>query len=135
MSSTLNRDVANFGKKHLFDGCEDTCWNSHQGSPQIITLLFDEAVAVSSFSLTFQGGFVGKECTVSVGSAVEDTAWRLALRFFPKDSNAEQCFLIPEEALPEPVQAFRITFGASTDLYGRITLYSLNVFGQLKSES
>ncbi len=26
----LNRDVTNFGVQHLFDGSEETCWNSHQ---------------------------------------------------------------------------------------------------------
>ncbi|KAH6928821.1 hypothetical protein HPB50_020118 [Hyalomma asiaticum] len=30
VSSVLNRDVSNFGKKHLTDGCRDTCWNSDQ---------------------------------------------------------------------------------------------------------
>lgn len=26
----LNRDVKQFGKKHMFDGNEETCWNSDQ---------------------------------------------------------------------------------------------------------
>ena len=30
MSSTLNRDTKQFGKKFLFDGREETCWNSDQ---------------------------------------------------------------------------------------------------------
>jgi hypothetical protein len=36
VSSVLNRNVKEFGKQFLFDGREDTCWNSDQGSPQII---------------------------------------------------------------------------------------------------
>ena len=32
VSSTLNRDTKQFGKKHLFDDREDTCWNSDQVS-------------------------------------------------------------------------------------------------------
>ena len=28
----LNRDVKQFGKKFLFDGQDDTCWNSDQVS-------------------------------------------------------------------------------------------------------
>ena len=30
VSSVLNRDTREFGKKNLFDGCEETCWNSDQ---------------------------------------------------------------------------------------------------------
>ena len=30
VSSTLNRDVKQFGKKFLFDGDDETCWNSDQ---------------------------------------------------------------------------------------------------------
>ena len=30
VSSVLNRDVKQFGKKFLLDGQDDTCWNSDQ---------------------------------------------------------------------------------------------------------
>ncbi len=30
VSSVLNRDVRHFGKKFMFDGDEETCWNSDQ---------------------------------------------------------------------------------------------------------
>ena len=30
VSSVLNRDTKQFGKSHLFDGDEETCWNSDQ---------------------------------------------------------------------------------------------------------
>ena len=30
VSSTLNKDTRQFGKKYLFDGLEETCWNSDQ---------------------------------------------------------------------------------------------------------
>ncbi|XP_043859429.1 nuclear receptor 2C2-associated protein isoform X3 [Dromiciops gliroides] len=30
VSSVLNRDVKQFGKKHLFDEQDETCWNSDQ---------------------------------------------------------------------------------------------------------
>lgn len=30
VSSVLNRDVKQFGKKHMFDANEETCWNSDQ---------------------------------------------------------------------------------------------------------
>lgn len=31
VSSTLNRDTKQFGKKFLIDGSDETCWNSDQG--------------------------------------------------------------------------------------------------------
>jgi len=30
VSSVLNRDKKQFGKSHMFDGKEDTCWNSDE---------------------------------------------------------------------------------------------------------
>jgi len=30
VSSVLNRDTKQFGKKYLLDGEDDTCWNSDQ---------------------------------------------------------------------------------------------------------
>ena len=30
VSSVLNRDVKQYGKKYMFDGNDDTCWNSDQ---------------------------------------------------------------------------------------------------------
>lgn len=32
VSSTLNNDVKQFGKKYLMDGKDDTCWNSDEVS-------------------------------------------------------------------------------------------------------
>lgn len=30
VSSVLNKDTKQFGKKHLFDGESETCWNSNE---------------------------------------------------------------------------------------------------------
>ena len=38
VSSTLNRDTKQFGKKFLFDGREETCWNSDQVEIDILDL-------------------------------------------------------------------------------------------------
>ena len=38
VSSTLNRDTKQFGKKHLFDDREETCWNSDQVSQNDVLL-------------------------------------------------------------------------------------------------
>ena len=89
VSSVLNKDVRQFGKKFMFDGAEDSCWNSDQvsitsdciinrrhaslpkitvccsqGTPQHVTLGFPSPVRPSELKLTFQGGFAGKKCTL-----------------------------------------------------------------------
>ncbi|MGH0192208.1 UNVERIFIED_CONTAM: hypothetical protein FKN15_005316 [Acipenser sinensis] len=39
VSSVLNRDVKQFGKKHMFDSNEETCWNSDQASVKLLPQL------------------------------------------------------------------------------------------------
>lgn len=77
VSSVLNKDVKQFGKQHLIDGSEETCWNSdsvcadsvvssehevrvclsafNQGVPQFIVAEFDEDVRPRQLTLMFQG--------------------------------------------------------------------------------
>jgi len=120
VSSTLNRDTKQFGKKFLFDGRNETCWNSDQGSPQWVSLEFEQPVTVSSFALQFQGGFVGKECEVEVEGSTK------VMDFYPEDSNKIQTFYLKERM--NNLKKIRIAFNSSTDFYGRITLYKLELF-------
>ncbi len=60
VSSVLNHNVAEFGKKHLFDGVPETCWNSEPGCPQSITIVFKSPVHIASLELLGQGGFCPK---------------------------------------------------------------------------
>ncbi|VCW79628.1 unnamed protein product [Gulo gulo] len=57
VSSVLNRDTRQFGKKHLFDQNEETCWNSDQGPSQWVILEFPQRIRVSQLQIQFQGGF------------------------------------------------------------------------------
>jgi hypothetical protein len=70
--------------------------------------------------LQFQGGFGGKECEVEVEGATK------VLDFYPEDSNKEQSFYLKERL--NSVKKIRIAFNSSTDFYGRITLYKLELF-------
>lgn len=38
-----------------------SCWNSDQGLPQFIFMEFSKMVRIDSFSVVFQGGFVGQQ--------------------------------------------------------------------------
>lgn len=39
VSSVLNRDVKNYGKQHLTDNDDETCWNSEQVCKIAITFI------------------------------------------------------------------------------------------------
>lgn len=118
VSSVLNKNVKEFGKQHLFDGREDTCWNSDQGCPQFILLSFAQPQkTISEVQVQFQGGFAGKNCHIIVNNCQK-------IEFFPEDTNKLQSFPLQIE----DCQTLKIVFGASTDFFGRITVYQLNLF-------
>lgn len=51
VSSTLQRNTKEYGKKFMFDGCGDTCWNSDQGESQHVSVRFGEAVHVKKIRI------------------------------------------------------------------------------------
>ncbi|KAI8882630.1 galactose-binding like protein [Backusella circina FSU 941] len=128
VSSVLNRDNASFGKQNMIDGSEETCWNSEQGLPQHILLDFASPVSIESIALTFQGGFVGKTCMAlgSVECSPNDYSINLG-NFYPEDINSAQTFNFNAT---EPLKRLKIIFEESTDFYGRITVYKLDVIGK-----
>lgn len=120
VSSVLNKNVKEFGKKFLFDNREDTCWNSDQGTPQFISLTFDSVIkTISQLQIQFQGGFVGKSCQLIVNNNDETPP----VSFHPEDSNKLQTFHIDFQN----VQTLKIVFNDSTDFFGRITIYQLKL--------
>ncbi|NWV42247.1 NR2CA protein, partial [Grantiella picta] len=141
VSSVLNRDVKQFGKQHLFDGSEETCWNSDQGTSQWVTLDFPRPVKVSQLHLQFQGGFSSRLCTLE-GCRTGEELVKIS-ELYPQDSHAMQIsfprmmgggfggffgdFSIVEETV---LDKLRITFGSSTDFFGRIVVYHLGVLGE-----
>uniref|UniRef100_K7GHV2 Nuclear receptor 2C2-associated protein n=1 Tax=Pelodiscus sinensis TaxID=13735 RepID=K7GHV2_PELSI len=124
VSSVLNRDAKQFGKKHLFDGSEETCWNSDQGSSQWVTLEFPQTVKVSQIQLQFQGGFASQLCTLE-GCRKGDELVKIA-EFYPEDIHALQIFRTEEATLDK----LKITFENSTDFFGRVVVYRLGVLGE-----
>ncbi|XP_064474968.1 nuclear receptor 2C2-associated protein-like [Ornithodoros turicata] len=126
VSSVLNKDAKQFGKKHLTDGVDDTCWNSDQGTPQWIHIEFPSPVLPTELQMQFQGGFVGKDVHLeSVDSTVSNSFVRVC-DIYPSDDNSTQSFPVK---LQNPVVALRILFGSSTDMFGRIVLYKLDCLG------
>ncbi|KAI7899478.1 galactose-binding domain-like protein [Cokeromyces recurvatus] len=127
VSSVLNRDSTNFGKQNLVDGQVETCWNSEQGLPQHILLDFSSPASVQAIVFQFQGGFVGKKCVV-VGSIVESpNDYNVPVdTLYPEDVNSIQTFSFEPT---QPLKRIKIIFEESTDFYGRITLYKLDILG------
>ncbi|XP_072338364.1 nuclear receptor 2C2-associated protein isoform X3 [Scyliorhinus torazame] len=119
VSSVLNRDVKQFGKKFLFDRNEETCWNSDQGSSQWVMLEFPQTVKVTELQLQFQGGFTGRTCRLEGGrkgaSLVE------IADFYPEDTNRLQI-------------SFRVLGAAIGRKSDALFLAELNVTPELPSE-
>uniref|UniRef100_A0A3B4GUK9 Nuclear receptor 2C2 associated protein n=1 Tax=Pundamilia nyererei TaxID=303518 RepID=A0A3B4GUK9_9CICH len=114
VSSVLNRDVKQYGKKYMFDCNEETCWNSDQGECQWVSLEFPNSVRVSELKVQFQGGFSAKTCRLE--GCLKD-----------KDFTV---FPIQEASVVDKV---KIMFENSADFFGRIIVYSLDVLGEKAS--
>ncbi|XP_062612972.1 nuclear receptor 2C2-associated protein-like [Saccostrea cucullata] len=124
VSSVLNRDIKNYGPRHMVDGEEDTCWNSDQGSPQWIEVNLDSLSNVEEIQIQFQGGFAGKDCSLQMTDENNDK--HTIMEFFPEDVNSLQSFKLPHVT---SLKKFKIIFNNSTDFFGRITIYQLKVLG------
>jgi len=135
VSSVLDQNGKEYGKQFLNDGNEDTCWYSDQGNPQYIKLRFFEKQSFSKLKLQvqFQGGFAGEKCAL--------TSKSFSIPFHPKgfllyslffyaidfqDSNDLQEFEFGEL---EDFEELQIVFNSSTDFYGRVIVYQLNLVG------
>ncbi|CAE7141128.1 unnamed protein product [Rhizoctonia solani] len=134
VSSTLDKSV---GKKNLIDGSPETCWTSAAGLPQSIELVFSDTVTPKQLALTFQGGFVGTRCTVygilaGGGEDAGSLKWQAIAQIYPEDINRRQTFdLTPstnEIDLSKGVSRLKVVFEESSDFFGRITLYNLELF-------
>ncbi|XP_074060296.1 nuclear receptor 2C2-associated protein isoform X1 [Macrotis lagotis] len=124
VSSVLNRDVKQFGKKHLFDEQDETCWNSDQGSHQWVMLEFPQPVRVAQVQIQFQGGFASRQGRLEGGRRSE--CLEKIGDFYPQDNNSLQSFPVPHVILDK----LKVTFENSTDFFGRIIIYHLRVLGE-----
>ncbi|XP_029003988.1 nuclear receptor 2C2-associated protein [Betta splendens] len=128
VSSVLNRDAKQYGKKYLFDGNEETCWNSDQGEYQWVYLDFPQPVKVSELKVQFQGGFSAKTCRLEGCPKTGDL--KVIGHFYPEDNNSLQSFPIQEAPSVDKV---KIIFENSADFFGRIVVYSLDILGEKTS--
>ena len=99
-----------------------------QGLPQWVEVRFSGPVVVSGVSLTFQGGFAGTACVISACQDKKGEHSEVAT-VHPVDENHKQDFSF--EAVP--CKRLRMTFTESSDFYGRIIAYAVDVVGPSSS--
>ncbi|XP_068392769.1 nuclear receptor 2C2-associated protein [Eschrichtius robustus] len=126
VSSVLNRNTRQFGKKHLFDQDEETCWNSDQGPSQWVILEFPQRICVSQLQIQFQGGFSSHQGHLEGSQGSE--ALSKIVDFYPEDNNSLQTFPVPSAE----VDRLKVTFEDATDFFGRVVIYHLRVLGEKK---
>ncbi|XP_021074822.1 nuclear receptor 2C2-associated protein isoform X2 [Mus pahari] len=124
VSSVLNRNSRQFGKKHLFDQDEETCWNSDQGPSQWVSLEFPQCVQITQLQVQFQGGFSSRHSRLEGSRGGE--ALCQVVDVYPEDTNALQTFSIPTME----VDRLKLTFEDTTDFFGRVVIYHLRVLGE-----
>ncbi|XDC75180.1 hypothetical protein R6Z07F_006353 [Ovis aries] len=141
VSSVLNRNTRQFGKKHLFDQDEETCWNSDQGPSQWVTLEFPQCICVSQLQIQFQGGFSSRQGHLE-GSLGSEALSKI-VDFYPEDNNSLQiscfsrwksvsldCSAYTFPVPPAEVDRLKVTFEDTTDFFGRVVIYHLRVLGK-----
>lgn len=103
--------------------------------PQTITITFSEPVknvllSKSQLAIKFQGGFVGSQCKVIVED--HDDAKKVETIIYPDDINDRQEFSFDEcqpnvENIQFNISKIRFVFEKSSDFFGRIIIYNLEL--------
>ncbi|CAF0727870.1 unnamed protein product [Rotaria sp. Silwood1] len=140
VSSVLNKDNKNYGKKNLIDGNEETCWNSEAGSPQWIQITPMKCITLNSIAIKFQGGFAAKRFVIE--DRQQDGTFTSIAEFYPDNHGKLQIsffylfyliflyvnvFRLPTAHVIDQVP-FRLTFYDSYDTFGRIIIYVLKIY-------
>jgi len=128
VSSVINKDVKEYGKKFMFDGREDTCWNSDQGDTQVISFSCECPVVIKKIHIQFQGGFAGKDCKLEIQPTGNGEV--ITTDFYPEDGNQMQIFEVDSAVM---TKSFKLHFLGSTDFFGRIIIYQLKIIGDVMS--
>ncbi|KZT58357.1 galactose-binding like protein [Calocera cornea HHB12733] len=122
-SSTLDRASH---RKNIIDRNTDTCWASANGSPQWVSFTLPKPALLKSVSLTFQGGFVATEVIISTSATSSNS--KPVATIYPQDNNFRQTFKIEGDDV-RIEGAVRLEFPKSSDFFGRVVLYDLDLLG------
>lgn len=135
-SSALNNMFKGDGLRTL-----NNCWTSKPGRNQWILVDFSNEIQyIQKLELRFQGGFVGQSMSVwkKVGNGVDSNTGDRATG----EDGTKMELIVGEVELEdtndiqvvdvnvENVLGLKLCFPQSTDFYGRITLYEMNIIGR-----
>jgi len=136
-STVLNRNIPLYGPENaLYTSDTSSCWNSDQAptnatdQQQVFQINFNRTTLVHQIKVMFQGGFAPLQCQLSArceGGLFQPIKSQIIEL---KDCNDLQEFDLPLTRC----EAMRLSLGESTDFYGRITIYRLEVWGWEEKE-
>jgi hypothetical protein len=114
-SSVLHRNSKLYGPNNALDTSNpSSCWNSDSNECHTFQVQFHRNVRVHQIKFTCQGGFVPQKVLVNNGQLLD-----------LKDNNQTQEFILDTN----PCHTLTLTLRESADFYGRITIYSIEVWG------
>uniref|UniRef100_A0A7S2SH16 SUN domain-containing protein n=1 Tax=Eucampia antarctica TaxID=49252 RepID=A0A7S2SH16_9STRA len=156
-SSVLNRNSKLYGPMNALDlkSGISNCWNSDavvapnggsknnnsvdgndEGTSIDFIIDFHRTVCVEEIRIQFQGGFVGKDCILYVPNNNNDEKEEKWLELEeaivePEDTTEVQCFDLTEESETNRrhCPTLKLKFDDSSDFYGRVTIYKIEVWG------
>lgn len=140
-SSVLNNNAKLYGANNALDNQnESTSWysdgNSDGDAEHSYIVNFHRKVTISSIGLQFQGGFVAEGCKLFVGKRTSEgkVEWKEILDAYiePENVNTLQKFELDECEKQDDLEcdAIKFAFSDSTDFYGRVILYKIEVYGK-----
>jgi hypothetical protein len=138
VSTVLNNNNTEFGKHHMFDGLSDSSWYSDQAKFQYVFLFFEKPVNVKLIELTCSGGFCPKvliylfyevEVSYCLNNEFNNKkpVMTMGNTFYLDDTNEKQKMSIEIEKC----QSLKFSMKSFYDLYGRVIVYDLKVYGMM----
>mmetsp|Transcript_115 Transcript_115/g.301 ORF Transcript_115/g.301 Transcript_115/m.301 type:complete len:160 (+) Transcript_115:199-678(+) len=138
-SSVLKRNTKLYGPMNALDTTDEvSCWNSDavpsgtsssDAGPITFTIHFgpNRTVEIDEIRIQFQGGFVAEECTACLSRGGGEDWVEMEEPIEPEDVNDMQAFAIADA--DRTCNMLRLSFEGSSDFYGRVTIYKLEVWG------
>ena len=68
---------------------------------------------------------------VLIGGSDSKAEWHTWTQVFPEDANRSQSFDLPIDGVENGVETLKLVFEKSSDFFGRITVYDIQLQGQM----
>lgn len=110
----------------------DKVWRSSKNSklPHKIEINFSTEITLNSLEFCFQGGFAA--LSFSLFALSSSGRYELLNSYEAGDHNENQTFTVPNINNLNQAKSFRVLINKSTDTYGRVIIYTANLYGKAK---